>query len=184
MPRMRLAAVAMTAATLVASGCGGSSKTGATSPSASTTAVSTATAGTPTVAAASIKVTPGRPLTRTELVAVAGSICKRIDARDALLKDATLQAISVEFPPFASYQRTALAELSKLTPPASMTSYWKQFEAGTHKLAADTTRFSEAVEAKRFTPATGHLIHIMELDEHHIGLVAKRSAITGCERVA
>jgi hypothetical protein len=183
MSRTRLVAVVLTVVTLAASGCGGSSKTGSTG--ASTGAALTSTTATSTAKAATTKATSRRPMTRAELtlIARAGAICKRINARHALLKLPTPQAIAREIPLFASYQQAALAELLKLTPPASMAHEWKQFAAVAKTLARDTTRLGDYAKANHVAIAGTRLLPGIDKDERHISALAKRAAITGCEQV-
>jgi hypothetical protein len=178
----QLAALAFAATTLAASGCGGSSKTGSTG--ASTGAAATSTIAASTATPATTNASPGKPMTRAEsiLIAKAGAICKRIDARHASVRLPTQQAIARELPLFASYQRAALAELRKLTPPASMAHDWKQFVAAAHTLASDTTRVGEYAKANHFATA-GTIIPRIDKDERHISALAKHDAITGCEQV-
>jgi hypothetical protein len=174
----QLAALALVAATLAASGCGRSSKTGSTGASAG----ATTTAATRTTATA--KATSGKPMTRAEsiLIAKAGAICKRVKARHRLENLTTKQDIARDIPLFASYQQAAIAELRKLTPPASMAHEWKEFAAAAHLLASDTTRLGVYVKAYHFTAAGPIMIRI-DKDELTMKALAKRGAIAGCEQI-
>jgi hypothetical protein len=181
MSRTRLAALTLVAATLAASGCGGSSKAGSTG--ASTGAALASTTVTSTAKTATTKATSRKPMTRAELTLIvrAGAICKRIRARRASLKLATRQAVAREIPPFASYQRAALAELRKLVPPASLAHAWQQFAAVARTLARDTTRLGENAKAYHFA-TLGPIMTRIGKDEVNIKTLAKRAAITGCEQ--
>lgn len=172
----QLAALALAATTLAASGCGGSSKTGPTGASAGATAASTTTTTT--------KTTSGKPISHADaiLIAKAGAICKRITAQSASLNFRTRQAIARSLPEFSSYQRAALAELRKLVPSASLAHEWQQFEAAAHTLASDMTRVSEYAKAYHFAsvrPLAGRIAK----DKVNMTTLAKRNAITGCERL-
>lgn len=161
MLHVQLVALTLVAIALATSGCGGSTKT--------TTVI----------------VTPARkPLTRTEvaLLARAGSICKRIDARHSSLKLNTRQAIVRELPIFASYQRAALIELIKLTPPAALVHDWREFTAAAHTLVSDTTTFGDDVTAKQFK-AAGKIVTTVNKDELYMRDLAKLDTISGCEHV-
>ena len=168
----QLAALALAATTLAASGCGGSPKAGSTAAPISTTATT-----------ATVKVASGNPLTRAELIAAAGAICKRIDARHASLNLATQQAIAREIPVFAAYQKAALAELSKLTPPPSMAHDWKQFAAAAHTLARDMARFGEYAKANPPIATYARILPTIDKDERHVSALAKRDTINECEQV-
>lgn len=171
-----LAALALAATTLVASGCGGSSKTGATG---ATTATSTTTTTATATTATSAK--PATPAD-TIVIAKAGAICKRIRARSASLRLGTQQATARSLPRFASYQRAALAELRKLVPSASLAHEWQQFEAAAHVLAGDMTRAGEYAKAYHFAAVRPLSSKVAE-DKENMTTLAKRAAITGCERL-
>ena len=181
MSRPQLAALALAATTLAVSGCG-SSKTASTGVSTSTAPTSTTAAGTTAAATATVKITPGKHLTRAEVIADAGAICKRIKARHALEKLATQQDFVREIPRFASYQQAALAELSKLTPPASMAHEWGQFVAAAHTLAGDTTRLGEYAKARHFA-AMGPILTRIDADEVSMKTFSKRDAIISCKLI-
>ncbi len=65
---------------------------------------------------------------RLQLIGMADTICKRLDTKLATVNPANLSAgeIARFAPPRAVLERTALAELSKLTPPASIARDWGQ----------------------------------------------------------
>jgi hypothetical protein len=169
----QLAALALAATTLAASGCGGSSKTGPTGATAASTTTTTTT-----------KAASGKPVTPADsiLIAKAGAICKRITAQSASLNFRTRQAIARSIPQFASYQQAALAELRKLVPSASLAHEWQQFEASAHALASDTTRIGEYAKTYHFAAARPISTRIAE-DKVNMTTLAKHAAITGCERL-
>jgi len=181
MLRRHAAALALAATTLAASGCGGSPSTGSTDTSTSATPSSSTATGTTTTAAT--ETTSGKPMTRAEiLIAKAGAICGRIKARHRALNFKTQQDIAREIPLFASYQQAVLTELSKLTPPTSMTHEWKRFAAATQALANDTTRLGEYVKTNRFS-ATGPILARINKDESDVKTHAARDGIVGCVRI-
>ncbi len=176
----RLITLALAATTLAASGCGGSSKTVSTD--ASTSAATAITDTAPTTPSKPIVAT-GKPMTRAELISVAGEVCKRINSRHTSLKLSTQQSIIREIPLFAAYQRASLDELSKLIPPASMKHDWKQFTAAAHTLAIDTTAFGEYAQTNHVEAAFKQILPKIGKDEHHVGALARHDSIVECERV-
>ena len=180
MSHTQLAALAVAATALAAAGCGESSKTGSTAPTPTASVASTAAATTATVATTPVTTTPSKHLTHAEtvLIARAGAICKRIHTRRATLKLNTQQAVVGEIPPFASYERAALAELHGLTPPASIAHSWKRFTRATDTLAGDTMGPAEHV---RSVTARKRILLKIGTDEEQVVLLAKHIAITECE---
>jgi hypothetical protein len=57
------------------------------------------------------------------------------------------RGIAVLAPPLASFERTILAELSKLTPPASLANDWKQVLASIRVLSENTVKLAAAAKA-------------------------------------
>jgi len=69
-----------------------------------------------------------KPLTRAELTAKANTICKKVTVKlQAATKKGvgTVQQIAHLAPELASFEETALVELSKLVPPAKLENYTK-----------------------------------------------------------
>jgi hypothetical protein len=112
MSRPLLAALALAATALTASGCGGSA--GST-----------------------------KPLTRSELIARGDAICRRINAKISTITVSSAQDYARLAPPLAAYEQTAVAEMRKLTPPASMANDWKQIVTGAQMLADGTAKLGE-----------------------------------------
>ncbi len=150
-----------------------------------TLALASAGCGESTTKTTTVIVTPPRkPLTRAEKaqLARASAICKRIDARHSSLKLNTRPAIVRELPRFASYQRAALAELIKLTPPASIAHDWREFTAAAQTLASDTTRLATMSRPSSSRPPRGILATVGK-DERYISDLASLDAINGCKQV-
>jgi hypothetical protein len=145
----RLAAAALVAATVAASGCGSSSK----------------------------------PLTRAELTAKADTICKSVTAKLASKTVKTQQDIARVATELAGFEQSALAELSKLVPPAELESDWKQFVAGAQTLAENTAKLGEYAKSKNLKAARG-LITSTQAVQQHMVATAKRDGIVACEQVA
>jgi hypothetical protein len=115
MSRTGLTALTLVATALTASGCGGSTKS-----SEST-----------------------EPLTHVEFVAKADVICGRVNAERASTPMKSRQDFERILPRIAADEQTAVAELDKLTPPASMAADWKQIVTADRTLAGYTGRYGQ-----------------------------------------
>jgi hypothetical protein len=149
MGRIRLAAVALAATALVASGCGSSAK----------------------------------PLTRAELTAKANAICKSVTAKLAGHTVQTQKDIARVATELASFEQSALTDLSKLVPPAELANDWKQFVAGAQTLAENTSKLGEYARANNLKGARG-LITSTEAVQKQMVTIAKRDGLKSCEQVA
>jgi hypothetical protein len=150
-----LAALALAAITLAASGCGGS-KTAATTAAASstapsipttnsapTTATSTTTTPTPVVG---VKLASGKPLTRAQWLAKGDAICGRLNAQLAATPVKSIQEFTRVLPQAAAYERAELAQLVKLVPPTSKASEWQTFLVNTQQWAENSTRLGQLAQ--------------------------------------
>jgi hypothetical protein len=149
MGHTRVAAIALTATMLAASGCGSSSK----------------------------------PLTRAELTAKANAICKTVTAKISSRSVKTQQDIARVAGELASFEQTALTNLSKLVPPAELEDDWKQFVAGAQTLAENTAKLGEYAKTNNLKGAKG-LITSSEATQRQMVAIAKRDGLTACEQVA
>jgi hypothetical protein len=124
-----------------------------------------------------------KPLTRAELTAKADKICEGVTAK---LKSRTIknqQDIARIAPELASFEQTALDDLSKLVPPAKLADDWKQFVAGAQTLAENTAKLGEYAKANNLKSA-GHLITASEAVQKRMVVIAKRDGLKACEQVA
>jgi hypothetical protein len=128
------AAIALAGAALATSGCGGSSKPSSGTTSSAQTASSTVTqpAGHTEPSART------EPLTRAELIAQADVICRRVNQTRASITIKKKGEFVTVLPRLAAYERAAVAEMRKLTPPASMAKSWSQIIAGAQTVAEVT----------------------------------------------
>jgi uncharacterized protein with von Willebrand factor type A (vWA) domain len=145
----RLAAIALAATTLAASGCGSSSK----------------------------------PLTRAELTAKANAICKTVSTKISSKTIKTQQDIARVATELASFEQTALTQLSKLVPPAKLENDWKQFVAGAQTLAENTLKLGEYARANNLKAAKS-LILSSEAVQKQMVAIAKRDGLKDCQQVA
>lgn len=126
-----------------------------------------------------------KPLTRAELIAKADIICKRIDDK---LKSSnntikSQQDIARIVPKLASFEQSALAELSKLEPPASLANDWKTIIAGAQTLADNTAKLGEYAKANNLKAAR-HLIQASEKVQQQTLATAKRDGFKQCSQTA
>jgi hypothetical protein len=122
-----------------------------------------------------------KPLTRMQLIAKADSICKRVNDQ---LKSSnnTIKSkndIARIVPRIAAFEQTALAELSKLVPPAAMANDWKTIIAGAQTLADNTAKLGEYAKANNIKAAKG-LIAKSENVQHQMLATAKRDGFKDC----
>lgn len=126
----RLAALGLMLTTLAASGCGGSTK----SPSQATPTTQAASTASAEEVSHAQHQTP--PLTKSQLIAKADTICRRVNAKRASIIIKTPQDFPRLLPGLATYEYAAVVEMRKLTPPASMKTSWQKIITGA-KLTAD-----------------------------------------------
>jgi hypothetical protein len=171
----QLAALALTAATLVASGCGGSSKT----TSATTSAAPAASTAPATTEASSSTTASGAPLTRAELIAKAEPICTRtaveLKATSALTNEELVRALHQA----AAYNQAEAIELGKLIPPSSMTNDWKQIVTGMHTYSKAVTKVANSIAANNPT-ATKALLEAARADHKRVLAITTRNGFKAC----
>jgi len=140
MSRSHLAAFAL-AAPLLIGGCGGSKSSDK----------SKSTAQTPSTAQTQLpgpSAPPGKPLSRSVLIAKADAICARVNARRSSIKLRSIQDYTTQLPPLAAYERASATELSRLAPPASIAKDWNRLVTDTRTIAAETLKISEYADAQ------------------------------------
>jgi hypothetical protein len=149
MSRRRLAALALAATTLAASGCGGSTSS-------------------------------SKSLTRLELVARGDAVCRRVNAKLA----ATTIRSKRDYARLAVYEQAAVAEMRKLTPPASMANGWRQVVTGAQTLANATAKIGEysLADAFRGTPATRSAYTAAAEGTRQMVAAAQREGFKDCAR--
>lgn len=139
--RTLLPPLALIAAVLAVGGCGSSSSKGSTSAKESSVAGQTAASS----GEASKQGSAGAALSAAQLVGRADAICKRYNARIARLPNTVHNAADYAHiaPPRVALYKAALAELNKLTPPASLASDWQRMIAARAALAKALSRLAE-----------------------------------------
>jgi hypothetical protein len=124
-----------------------------------------------------------KPLTRAELTAKADSICKTVTAKISSKNIQSQQDLARVAGELASFEQSALANLSKLVPPAELESDWKQFVAGAQTLAENTAKLGEYAKANNLKAAKS-LITSSEAVQGRMKTIAKRDGLSACEQVA
>lgn len=131
MTHIRLAAFALVAITITIAGCGGgSSNTSSVANGVSSKTSSTATVDSRSSAAQALSDGGyGKALSNSELIAKADAVCTRFNVAAAAARHVTIhtmQDVVNAAQKQAAIERTAVAELSKLTPPATLAHDWEQ----------------------------------------------------------
>lgn len=124
-----------------------------------------------------------KPLTRAELTAKADAICKTVAAKLSSKSANTRQEIARVAGELASFEQTALTNLSKLVPPAELESDWKRFITEAQTLAENTAKLGEYAKTNNLKAAKS-LITSSEATQKRMVAIAKRDGLTACEQVA
>jgi hypothetical protein len=162
--RLLVAAYAVIASTLAAIGCG----------SSSSTTTSSSSAKDPTSAHRTAEV--------NTMVAEANAICMRLNAKKGAAPPAsTEQAVGRVAPKVAADERTAVAELRKLTPPATMASDWKQILADAETLTAGTARLGAYAQANDLVGAQP-MIRASQQAQKQMSALAETDGFKECAR--
>jgi hypothetical protein len=178
----QLAALALAATALVASGCGGSSKS--QSSSSSTIAAATTTTATaapaPTTPSTTVAVATGKPLSRSQLIAQGDAICARTTTKLLPITIESKSQFERLIPQIAIYDKTEATELSKLVPPASMARDWTQIVNDIHLYGEDISRVAQDYQANNEN-AAGQLYHTaVDIVLEQRTAVAKRDGFKHC----
>jgi hypothetical protein len=172
MSRTPIATLMLATVMLAASGCGGSSK------SSSQAALSTQTAS-PTQAESPAS---NAPLSRAELITKADAICKGVNAKRATVHLRTNQDFVRTLPQVAAYERSEIAELSKLTPPSSMATDWREILAGNRMIAENTAKVAEYTKANNISGAHTLLVSATQAQDQ-LTATAQRDGFKACARL-
>jgi hypothetical protein len=121
-------------------------------------------------------------LTRSELIARADLICRRVHARLASTTIKGPQSYARLLPPLASYEHAAVAELRKLTPPASMAGDWRQIVDGVQAFADATAKLGAYATSSGLpvTPSTRAASHAAGQSSQQIRAAAQRQGFKDC----
>jgi hypothetical protein len=109
-------------------------------------------------------------------------ICQRVLTKLSSKPVQTAQDAARLEPQNAAYEQTALGELSKLTPPASLTNDWKQILASIQTTAHNTAKLGEYAKANDVQGMRRLLITTGNGSEHTVAK-AKHDGFKVCERI-
>jgi uncharacterized protein YceK len=174
MSKKHLTALAL-ATTVLAAGCGSSkSSTQATSTASSNqNASSTQTASTTQPTAA------GPPLAAAALITKADLICARLNAIRASNKIKSAQEYVRVTSELSSDEQQALAEMAKLTPPASLAHTWDTMLAGYRTIATNIAIVSHDAATKNLATANALLTTSTNV-QHSTAAVARGAGFKDC----
>ncbi len=180
MLHIQFVALTLVAIALVASGCGGSSKTeSATTAAAVTTPTTTTTPATPPVTTKSVKLATGTPLTRARLIAEAEAICEREHTKLMTVSLKTQSDYARETPQVAIYDSTEFHELSKLVPPASMDKGWVQVLSLDQLLSEYVNQIANYAQAKNYS-SVASVLQVAEQVRRQLYALTKLDGIKNC----
>jgi hypothetical protein len=177
MSRIRLVALVLVASALASSGCGSTTKS-----SNQTAQSAPPTSSTSTTSSSSTTQPSTRPLTREQLIAKADAICFAINAKRNAITITRIEDFGRVIPPFAAYDEAAVAELRKLTPPASMAEGWKQIVTSAKEFADAVTKFGEYTRIHKTNNGTHSLNLTVIRATREMNTVAKREGFKDCAK--
>lgn len=179
MSTKQLAAVMLAAAALTAAGCGGSEKA-ATGSSAGQTAQSTsAVRTTPVASSEEIKVSSGKPLSRSAWIAKGDAICRRTNVKLSTTTATSNQDYARLLPQAAGYERAEATELAKLVPPPSRAADWQHIITNLQKFSEISVKVGEYAKVENLRAARP-VVAAGEKDEQEILVIAKRDGFKVC----
>jgi len=165
---------ALVAIALAAAGCGGSGSTAAsqTAASAATTSSQPVSSGKEKAKASS----PIKPTSRPPMVIKAEAICAQLSIQLTLAhaNSSSAQEIVRHVPQRAAAEQSAVAELAKLKPPASLATAWREILAYRRTLADELIQLVQA--AKRNDSAAIRALGASKARVHAQLLVAAQRA--------
>src|ERR1700729_1019990 len=94
------------------------------------------------------------PLSKAELIAKADAVCAHVMVQYHANGYTTTQSIVSRAPRVAAAEQTGVAELRKLTPPASMASDWQQIVENAQTIANDTAKLGQYAKENNLKAAT------------------------------
>ncbi|HEY5194642.1 MAG TPA: hypothetical protein VIJ39_12320 [Solirubrobacteraceae bacterium] len=174
----RIAALALTATTLAASGCGGSTKSSSSTQSAAVTTPATqatsSTQSSSTVAAG--------PLTKAELITKADAICYAVNAKRASNVLSSSQQITLAVQQLSAAEQNAASELTKLKPPTSMASDWQTILLNAQTAAEATAKLAIYAHTNPHRLLGYPEYTILRKAQQQMNAIAARDGFKDCSR--
>jgi hypothetical protein len=173
MSRTPIAALTLATVTLVASGCGGSSK------SSSQVASSTQAATTTQTESTTSKASSGR----TQLIAQANAICKSLNIKRNAVHISAVPDYARYLPQVAAWERTAADELERLQPSASLAKDLRKIVEANRLIAANTAKVGQLAAAGKMR-ATRPLVEATAPVQQQMITIARRDGFKDCANPA
>jgi hypothetical protein len=115
------------------------------------------------------------------LIASADLICKRVNARHKATAFSGQGSYARLLPPLGAYQLSAVAAMSKLTPPASMASSWNKMLADAQTFAESVVKLGQYAQAKNLR--AGKAVSLAgEKTNQQMLIIAQREGFKDCAR--
>jgi hypothetical protein len=126
---------------------------------------------------------------KAKLIAQADAICKPLNARrkaankqvGAVTSAATLPKVAQIAPLLAAFERNAVAELRKLSAPATLAENWRKIVAGLQQLADNTAQLGVYAKASNLKEVEG-VIHKSQQKERELITIATTAGFAHCGR--
>lgn len=188
MSHTQLVAITLIAMTLVIAGCGGGSKSaslsGGSNNAASATDAASATSSGSSDAATVPGGGPGKTLSRSQLIAAADAICAKLNtalvaAKDTIHTKADIVRVARRRAPA---ERSTVAELSKLTPPSSLTHDWRQILAARRLLVEEIDQAGEDAKTNNMEGVHRALVAATSV-QGQMSTTARRDGFKDCSEV-
>lgn len=182
MSGIRFTALMFTTCALMATGCGGSTKsssTGAASNAGAAPSITTTSASATTASNSTETAPAGKQLTRAALILRADAICARVNKRRTQLNFGSQTDVAKVMPALASFERKAASELGELIPPTAMAGDWKVIVAGAQALASETASYGQFAKANN--PEAEHRVFVEAgKAQAKMAPVARRDGLKQC----
>jgi len=180
----QLAALALTAVTLVASGCGGSSKSGNSTTGTATTGAqtTTTTAAVAPISEKEVKIKSGAPLPRTVWIKKGNAVCTHTLAelgKTSTSSGSSTQEFGRGLTQVIVYERAELDELSKIVPPADKTGDWTQFLSGLQRFIRLSVQVAKYAQVNQLNTASS-IVEAANTTDRQVRLIAKRDGLMAC----
>ena len=182
----RLSLLVIVTGALAIAGCGGGgvASKNVSSGAGSTVAADSSVATTDTTSVSTTESSSTSPLSRSQLVARADTICRRLNAElgSAKYYIRTQQDVIRVAPLRAATETGALTELEKLTPPASVASAYQRMLVARHTLIEDIVKLGQDA-AIRDKEAEMPLFASSAAVVRQMGLAARDSGFKYCSQL-
>jgi hypothetical protein len=124
----------------------------------------------------------GQSQTRAKLIASADTICHRVNAtRDSVAIISPQEYTRIL--PLVADERSAVVELGKLVPPATLASDWSRIVANFRLIAADTRTYVQSLKAQDVKGAE-EALRSMQTAQQHMVAVTRHDGFSDCAQIS